>query len=170
MSCPRCHAWTLLSWLVCHGRPISVALSQLPCPSVMFWPSCPLFLVLPVPSRHSPAVLCLLSCPGCPAQALLSQLSCPSILVLRAHSFRQFKKHALLKAHTQSPCFSYPELARAFKSKAWGWQSCQVLVVSVLAGRRIYVHTEILKNRRSTRNCVTFWPWRRGLNELLYKS
>jgi hypothetical protein len=31
-----------------------------------------------------------------------------------AHSFGQFKKHALLKARTQSPCFSYPGLARAF--------------------------------------------------------
>jgi hypothetical protein len=36
--------------------------------------------------------------------------------VTRAHSFGQFKKHALLKARTQSPCFSYPGLARAFKS------------------------------------------------------
>jgi hypothetical protein len=34
----------------------------------------------------------------------------------RAHSFGRFKKHALLKAHTQSPCFSYPGLARAFIS------------------------------------------------------
>jgi hypothetical protein len=34
----------------------------------------------------------------------------------RAHSFGQFKKHALLKVRTQSPCFSYPGLARAFKS------------------------------------------------------
>ncbi len=34
----------------------------------------------------------------------------------RAHSFGQFKKHALLKARTQSPCFSYPGLARAFIS------------------------------------------------------
>ncbi len=33
-----------------------------------------------------------------------------------AHSFGQFKKHALLKARTQSPCFSYPWLARAFIS------------------------------------------------------
>jgi hypothetical protein len=35
---------------------------------------------------------------------------------IRAHSFGQFKKHALLKARTYSPCFSYPGLARAFKS------------------------------------------------------
>ncbi len=34
----------------------------------------------------------------------------------RVHSFGQFKKHALLKARTQSPCFSYPGLARAFIS------------------------------------------------------
>ncbi len=34
----------------------------------------------------------------------------------RAHSFGQFKKHALLKARTQSLCFSYPVLARAFIS------------------------------------------------------
>jgi hypothetical protein len=34
----------------------------------------------------------------------------------RAHSFGQFKKHALLKARTQSPCFSYPRLSRAFQS------------------------------------------------------
>ncbi len=33
-----------------------------------------------------------------------------------AHSFGQFKKHALLKAHTQSSCFSHPGLARAFIS------------------------------------------------------
>jgi hypothetical protein len=38
------------------------------------------------------------------------------IKILRAHSFGQFKKHALLKACTQSPCFSYPGLARAFQS------------------------------------------------------
>ncbi len=31
-------------------------------------------------------------------------------------SFGQFKKHALLKARTQSPCFSYPGPAWAFKS------------------------------------------------------
>ncbi len=34
----------------------------------------------------------------------------------RAHSFGQFKKHAFLKARTQSRCFSYPGLARAFIS------------------------------------------------------
>jgi hypothetical protein len=34
----------------------------------------------------------------------------------RAHSFVRFKKHTLLKACTQSPCFSYPGLARALKS------------------------------------------------------
>jgi hypothetical protein len=34
----------------------------------------------------------------------------------RAHSLGQFKQHALLKARTQSPCFSYPGLARAFIS------------------------------------------------------
>ncbi len=34
----------------------------------------------------------------------------------RAHNFGQFKKHTLLKARTQSPCFSYPGLARAFQS------------------------------------------------------
>ncbi len=34
----------------------------------------------------------------------------------RAHSFGQFKKHALLKARTQSPCFSYPGLVRAIQS------------------------------------------------------
>ncbi len=34
----------------------------------------------------------------------------------RAHSFGQFKKHALLKARTRSPCFSYPGPARAFIS------------------------------------------------------
>jgi hypothetical protein len=34
----------------------------------------------------------------------------------RAHSFGQFKKHALLKACTQSPCFSYTGPAQAFKS------------------------------------------------------
>ncbi len=33
-----------------------------------------------------------------------------------AHSFGQFKKHALLKARTQSPCFSYLGLERAFIS------------------------------------------------------
>ncbi len=33
-----------------------------------------------------------------------------------AHSCGQFKKHALLKARTQSPCFSYPRLARTLKS------------------------------------------------------
>ncbi len=32
------------------------------------------------------------------------------------HSFGRFKKHALLIARTQSPCFSYPGLARAFLS------------------------------------------------------
>jgi hypothetical protein len=31
-------------------------------------------------------------------------------LFARAHSFGQFKKQALLKARTQSPCFSYPGL------------------------------------------------------------
>jgi hypothetical protein len=36
--------------------------------------------------------------------------------ISRAHSFGQFKKNVLLKARTQSPCFSYPGLARAFKS------------------------------------------------------
>ncbi len=34
----------------------------------------------------------------------------------RAHSFGQFKKYTLLKARTQSQCFSYPGLARAFQS------------------------------------------------------
>ncbi len=34
----------------------------------------------------------------------------------RAHSFGQFKKQVLLKARTQSPCFSYPGPAGAFKS------------------------------------------------------
>jgi hypothetical protein len=33
-----------------------------------------------------------------------------------AHSSGQFKKHGLLKARTQSPCFSYPGLSRAFNS------------------------------------------------------
>ncbi len=33
-----------------------------------------------------------------------------------AHSFGQFKKHALLKACTRSPCFSYTRPARAFIS------------------------------------------------------
>ncbi len=37
-------------------------------------------------------------------------------MATRAHSFGQFKKHTLLKAHTQSLCFSYPWLARAFQS------------------------------------------------------
>jgi hypothetical protein len=37
--------------------------------------------------------------------------------VARAHNFGQFKTHALLKARTQSPCFSYPGLARAFISE-----------------------------------------------------
>jgi hypothetical protein len=37
-------------------------------------------------------------------------------ILIRAHSFGQFKKHALLNALTQSPCFSYPGLARAFIS------------------------------------------------------
>jgi hypothetical protein len=45
-------------------------------------------------------------------------LVCPTEVFgpTRAHSFGQFKKHALLKARTQSPCFSYPRLARAFIS------------------------------------------------------
>jgi hypothetical protein len=53
----------------------------------------------------------------------------------RAHSFGQFKKHALLKARTQSPCFSYPGLF-----KVQDRQNCQILVVLVLvlAGRQIY--------------------------------
>ncbi len=34
----------------------------------------------------------------------------------RAHNFGQLKKHALLKAGTQSPCFSHPGLVRAFQS------------------------------------------------------
>jgi hypothetical protein len=34
----------------------------------------------------------------------------------RTHSFNQFKKHALLKAHARSPCFSYPGPARALIS------------------------------------------------------
>ena len=38
------------------------------------------------------------------------------IIVTIAHSFGQFKKHALLKARTRSPCFSYPGPARAFIS------------------------------------------------------
>ncbi len=52
-------------------------------------------------------------------QALTKQWTFFPILVLQttwAHSFGQFKKHALLKARTQSPCFSYPGLARAFQS------------------------------------------------------
>ncbi len=42
----------------------------------------------------------------------------PDILlhITWAHSFGQFKEHVLWNAHTQSPCFSYPGLARAFKS------------------------------------------------------
>jgi hypothetical protein len=54
----------------------------------------------------------------------------------RDHSFGQFKKHALLKARTQSPCFSYPGPARAFKSTG----SADLLSVggSVLPGRRDY--------------------------------
>ncbi len=39
-----------------------------------------------------------------------------AVFQIQIHSFGQFKKHALLKAHTQSPCFSYPGLARAFIS------------------------------------------------------
>ncbi len=57
-----------MSWLPCHVFPISVVLSQLPCPSVMFRPSCPLFLVLPV-------------APQVPSLGVLSWLSCPSIVV-----------------------------------------------------------------------------------------
>jgi hypothetical protein len=55
---------------------------------------------------------------------------------IRAHSFGQFKKHALLKARTQSPCFSYPGPARAFKSAG----SADLLSFggSVLPGRRDY--------------------------------
>ncbi len=47
----------------------------------------------------------------------------------KAHSFGQLKKHALLKARTQSPCISYPRLARAFQSAG----SADLLVVSVVA-------------------------------------
>ncbi len=69
--------------LYCHGCPatvvpISVVLSYLSRPSVFFWPSCPLFLVLPV---HHHGCLLWLSCPGGPAQAILSLLLCRNILV-----------------------------------------------------------------------------------------
>ncbi len=68
MRCLRCHALTLLSWVSYLGCPISVVRSQLPCPSVMFWPSCPFFLVLPLPSWMSfLTVLSRFSCPGFPA-------------------------------------------------------------------------------------------------------
>jgi hypothetical protein len=40
----------------------------------------------------------------------------PCMVASGAHSFGQFKKHALFKARTQSPCFSYPGLMRAFIS------------------------------------------------------
>jgi hypothetical protein len=80
MSCSRCQAPNLLSRLSCHGCPISVVLCQLPCSSVMFWPSCPLCLVLPVPSRLSSlAVLSWLSCPGFPVLAVLFQQSSPQL-------------------------------------------------------------------------------------------
>ncbi len=39
----------------------------------------------------------------------------------RAHSFGQFKKHALLKACTQSPCFSKYGVGRLFK---FWWCQC----------------------------------------------
>jgi hypothetical protein len=52
-------------------------------------------------------------------------------MLTRSHSFGQFKKHALLKARTQSPCFSYPGLARALQSA--GSADFYVWVVSVLA-------------------------------------
>ncbi len=66
------HVPDVIPQIYCHGIPamyschISVFLSQLPCPSVLFWPSCLLFLVLPVPSWM-------------PSLAVLSWLSFPSI-------------------------------------------------------------------------------------------
>jgi hypothetical protein len=44
------------------------------------------------------------------------QMMNAKLILSRAHSFGQFKKHALLKARTQSLCFSYPGLAQAFVS------------------------------------------------------
>jgi hypothetical protein len=70
--CLRCHAPTLLSWLSCHGCPISLVLSQLPCISIMFWLACLLCLVLPALSQTVFSV----SCSACPAQAF--RFSCPA--------------------------------------------------------------------------------------------
>jgi hypothetical protein len=80
----RCHVLDVKLQLYCQGCPATVVLSQLswrlPCPSVMFWPSCPLCLVLPVPSRLSSlAVLSWLSCPGFPVLAVLFQQSSPQL-------------------------------------------------------------------------------------------
>jgi hypothetical protein len=51
-----------------------------------------------------------------PPRHLLPQAFTAPAVGTRAHSFGQFKKHVLLKARTQSPCFSYPGLSRAFQS------------------------------------------------------
>jgi hypothetical protein len=50
----------------------------------------------------------------CATSFIIGSLFSITVLEIWAHSFGQFKKHALLKACTQSPCFSYPGLARAF--------------------------------------------------------
>ncbi len=61
------------------------------------------FFLLPVSTNKYLLSLCLL-------------YTNKSLIAPRAHSFGQFQKHALSKARTQSPCFSYPRLARAFQS------------------------------------------------------
>ncbi len=87
LSCPVI-AHTLLSWLSCRGCPIWVVLSQLHCPSVMFWTFCPFFLVLPVPAGLSyPAALPRLSCTSCPASAFLSTALLPPLSCLCCHVF-----------------------------------------------------------------------------------
>jgi|688.fasta_scaffold199047_3 hypothetical protein len=136
MSCPRCNAPTLLSWV--PRCPISVFLSQLTCPSVIFLPSCPLFLFLSVPSRHSQAVLSWLSC-----QAFLSQLSCPSILVPSSFSpLSCICCHAFIVLSYLS-CPTCPVLG-ALCSKSYtdcpvlnvlSWLSCPECLVLAVQGR-----------------------------------
>ncbi len=67
MSCSNLTVMTVLP----AGLSGLSCLSQLPCTSVMFWPSCSLFPVLSIPSR--------LFCPGFPANAVWLQHTCPQL-------------------------------------------------------------------------------------------
>jgi hypothetical protein len=118
-----------MSWLFCHDYPTSVFLSWSSCPSssarcpvlaVMFWPSCPFFHVLPVPSwLSSLAVLSPLFGPG-----FLSFPSCPFPDVFPSCSASAFLSPALMFPLSCLCCYVIIVLSCLFCLDALSYASC----------------------------------------------